>query len=96
MLVPQEAGTVLFAPGWQTAAAIASGGLVGLSMGLTGGGGAILAVPLLVYLIGVPPKVAVVISLLTVAVTAAVGALERWLRGEVEPPRACSLPAPAC
>jgi uncharacterized membrane protein YfcA len=86
MLVPQEAGTVLFAPGWQTAAAIASGGLVGLSMGLTGGGGAILAVPLLVYLIGVPPKVAVVISLLTVAVTAAVGALERWLRGEVELP----------
>lgn len=86
MPIPQEAAVVLLDPGWQTAAAIASGGTVGLSMGLTGGGGAILAVPLLVYLIGVPPKVAVVISLLTVAVTAAVGALERWLRGEVELP----------
>lgn len=32
----------------------ASGGLVGLTLGLFGGGGSILAVPLMVYLVGVP------------------------------------------
>ena len=31
-----------------------SGGLVGFSLGLVGGGGSILAVPLMVYLVGVP------------------------------------------
>lgn len=34
--------------------ALASGGLIGLVLGLVGGGGSILAVPLLVYLVGVP------------------------------------------
>ncbi|MDA1041512.1 MAG: TSUP family transporter, partial [Planctomycetota bacterium] len=54
--------------------AVAAGGLVGLSLGLTGGGGAIFAVPLLVYWLGVDPKTAVSISLVTVVVTALVGA----------------------
>lgn len=31
-----------------------SGGLVGFTLGLVGGGGSILAVPLMVYLVGVP------------------------------------------
>jgi uncharacterized membrane protein YfcA len=66
--------------------AIAAGGLVGLSLGLTGGGGAIFAVPLLVYWIGVDPQTAVSISLVTVAVTALVGAIERWWYGQVEMP----------
>ncbi len=35
-------------------AALASGALIGLVLGLVGGGGSILAVPLLVYLVGVP------------------------------------------
>jgi hypothetical protein len=39
-------------PAW-AAASVAAGSLVGLSLGLTGGGGAIFAVPLLVYWIGV-------------------------------------------
>jgi uncharacterized membrane protein YfcA len=34
------------------AASLAAGAIVGLSLGLTGGGGAIFAVPLLVYWIG--------------------------------------------
>lgn len=34
--------------------ALASGGLIGLVLGLVGGGGSILAVPLLVYVVGVP------------------------------------------
>ena len=34
--------------------AIGSGGVIGLILGLVGGGGSILAVPLLVYVVGVP------------------------------------------
>ena len=67
-------------------AAVAAGGLVGLSLGLTGGGGAIFAVPLLVYGLGVDPRTAVGISLVTVATTALVGAIERWRYGQVEVP----------
>jgi hypothetical protein len=37
----------------QGALGLASGSLVGFSLGLVGGGGSILAVPLLVYLVGV-------------------------------------------
>jgi uncharacterized membrane protein YfcA len=73
-------------PIWPAWPAVAAGVLVGLSMGLTGGGGAIFAVPLLVYWIGVEPATAVGISLLTVAVTAVVGAVERWRYGQVEVP----------
>lgn len=64
--------------------AMLSGVVVGLSLGLTGGGGALFAVPLLVYWIGVAPPTAVAISLVTVVVTAAVGTLERWRYGQVE------------
>lgn len=66
--------------------AILSGCLVGLSMGLTGGGGAILAVPLLVYWLGEDPQVAVVISLATVAGTAVIGTVERARLVQVEFP----------
>ncbi len=66
--------------------AVISGCLVGLSMGLTGGGGAILAVPLLVYWLGEEPQVAVVISLATVAGTAIIGTVERARFGQVEFP----------
>jgi len=53
---------------------IASGGLVGFSLGLVGGGGSILAVPLMVYLVGVPsPHVAIGTSALAVAANAATG-----------------------
>src|SRR3546814_13183210 len=51
-----------------------SGGLVGFSLGLVGGGGSILAVPLMVYLVGVPsPHMAICTSALAVAVNAATG-----------------------
>ena len=57
-------------------AAIVTGILIGLSLGLTGGGGSILAVPLLVYAVGLPPAQAVPVSLAAVALTAAVGTLQ--------------------
>jgi uncharacterized membrane protein YfcA len=45
--------------------------VVGLSLGLLGGGGSILTVPILVYAAGLPAKEAIATSLLVVAVTAA-------------------------
>lgn len=60
------------------------GALVGLSLGLTGGGGAIFAVPLLVYGLGVDTRDAVAISLAAVGATSFVGFVHRWKLGEVE------------
>ncbi|MGX5723364.1 sulfite exporter TauE/SafE family protein [Shinella zoogloeoides] len=48
-----------------------SGGLVGFTLGLFGGGGSILAVPLMVYMVGVPnPHLAIGTSAFAVAVNA--------------------------
>lgn len=57
-------------------AAALSGALVGLALGLTGGGGSIFAVPLLIYALRLPPDEAMPVSLVAVAVTAAVGAAQ--------------------
>jgi uncharacterized membrane protein YfcA len=55
----------------QTVAAIGSGVIVGFSLGLIGGGGSILAVPLLLYVVGMPdPHQAIGTSALAVAVNA--------------------------
>jgi uncharacterized membrane protein YfcA len=61
-----------------------AGAIVGLSLGLTGGGGALLAVPLLVFGLGVHPRQAVSISLAAVGAMAAVGAIQRLARQQVE------------
>jgi uncharacterized membrane protein YfcA len=51
---------------------VASGSLVGFTLGLVGGGGSIMAVPLLVYVVGVPsPHVAIGTSAIAVAASAA-------------------------
>jgi len=56
----------------QGALGLVSGSLVGYSLGLVGGGGSILAVPLLVYLVGVAsPHMAIGTSAIAVAVNAA-------------------------
>ncbi len=60
------------------------GSIVGLSLGLTGGGGAIFAVPLLVYGLAIDPRQAVGISLAAVGMTSAIGFLGRCKAGEVE------------
>ena len=61
------------------------GAFVGLSLGLTGGGGAIFAVPLLVYGLSVDPREAIGVSLVTVGATALVGFVQRYRLGLVEP-----------
>lgn len=48
--------------------------LIGLSLGLIGGGGSILTVPILVYFLGVPPHEAVAMSLAVVGATSLFGA----------------------
>ncbi|MET7470759.1 sulfite exporter TauE/SafE family protein [Micromonospora sp. NPDC005686] len=64
--------------------------LIGVTLGLLGGGGSILAVPLLVYVADLPAKEAIATSLLVVGVTSAVGVLPharanrvRWRTGLV-------------
>ncbi len=49
--------------------------LIGLSLGLIGGGGSILTVPILVYLLDVPPVLATAYSLFVVGATSLIGAL---------------------
>lgn len=60
------------------------GAIVGLSLGLTGGGGSIFAVPLLIYGLGVEPQSAIAVSLGAVAITSAFGAVEGCVRRVVE------------
>ncbi len=62
------------------------GFFVGFSLGLTGAGGSIFAVPLLVYGLSVPAREAVGVSLLTVGCTSLVGFVQRAWRGMVEFP----------
>jgi uncharacterized membrane protein YfcA len=56
---------------------------VGLSLGLLGGGGSILAVPVLVYVLGLPASIAVPMSLPVVGVAAGVGAFARWRKQQL-------------
>src|ERR1700716_66797 len=66
----------------QAVLGLASGALVGFSLGLVGGGGSILAVPLMVYVVGVPePHVAIGTSAIAVAANAAVN-LSNHARGK--------------
>ena len=55
--------------------AVASGTAVGLALGLTGGGGSIFAMPLLIYVLGLSPGQAVPVSLAAVGLTALLGAV---------------------
>jgi uncharacterized membrane protein YfcA len=57
--------------------------LIGLSLGLTGAGGSIITLPVLVYLADLPPKEAVGLSLFVVGAAALVGALQRLRSGEI-------------
>ena len=66
-----------------TALSIALAVLVGISLGLLGGGGSILTVPLLAYVAGMDPKPAIATSLLVVGVTSAVGAVSHARAGRV-------------
>ena len=57
--------------------------VVGAIMGLSGAGGSILTVPILVYVVGVDAVTATAYSLFVVGVTSTVGAVSYWRRGQV-------------
>lgn len=58
--------------------------IAGLIMGLTGGGGSILTVPILVYLLGFNPVTAAAYSLFIVGTTSTVGASINYYKGLVQ------------
>lgn len=58
--------------------------LVGVSLGLIGGGGSILTVPILVYLIGINPILATSYSLFIVGTTSMIGTLINYKKGYVD------------
>ena len=69
----------------QDALAVLSGGAVGFSLGLIGGGGSILAVPLLLYVVGIDDAhVAIGTSALAVSANAFGNLLGHWRAGNVK------------
>lgn len=69
----------------QYALGAVSGSIVGFTLGLVGGGGSILAVPLMVYLVGVPvPHVAIGTSALAVAANAGANLVPHARAGTVK------------
>ena len=65
----------------QLALDILLGFAIGLSLGLLGGGGSILTVPALVYLVGLSPQAAVTASLVIVGMNSAMGAFMHRSQG---------------
>jgi uncharacterized membrane protein YfcA len=57
---------------------------IGISLGLIGGGGSILTVPVLVYLFGVSPILATSYSLFVVGSTSLIGSFNSWRKGLVD------------
>ena len=56
---------------------------IGLSLGLIGGGGSILTVPVLVYLFGISPTLSISYSLFVVGFTSLIGAFNNYRKGLV-------------
>lgn len=58
--------------------------LIGFALGLLGGGGSILTVPVLVYVLGFPAKEGIAMSLAVVGVTSLFGVFGHWRQGNVQ------------
>ena len=69
--------------------------VVGAIMGLSGAGGSILTVPILVYVVGVDAVTATAYSLFVVGVTSVVGAASYWRRGLVNVRAAAAFSIPS-
>jgi uncharacterized membrane protein YfcA len=59
---------------WHALLAIASGLPIGFQLGMTGTGGALLAVPVLVYVVGVTVQESAAMALVVIAVSSLFGA----------------------
>ncbi|MEL6787957.1 MAG: sulfite exporter TauE/SafE family protein, partial [Cyanobacteria bacterium J06607_15] len=69
--------------------------LIGLSLGLIGGGGSILAVPILVYILGLNAKTAIAMSLAIVGIVSLIGVIPHGQQGNVNLKTALSFTPPA-
>jgi len=69
--------------------------IIGISLGLIGGGGSILTVPVLVYLFGVNPVLATAYSLFIVGATSLVGTFPKYKKGLVNMKTAIIFGAPS-
>ncbi|MCC0177228.1 sulfite exporter TauE/SafE family protein [Waterburya agarophytonicola K14] len=69
--------------------------IIGLSLGLIGGGGSILAVPILVYVLGLDAKTAIAMSLAIVGIVSLIGVIPHWRQGNVNLKTAISFTPPA-
>lgn len=58
--------------------------LIGLSLGLLGGGGAVLALPVFVYVLGIDPKTAIAMTLVVVGSASLLGAIPHARRGNID------------
>lgn len=68
---------------------------VGISLGLIGGGGAILTVPILVYLFSVKPELATTYSLFIVGISSLIGSIKHYKQGNLKVYTALSFGIPA-
>lgn len=64
--------------------ALLFGALIGILLGVLGGGGSILAVPVLVYAVGLDIDQAIPVSLIVIGIAAAAGALPKLRTGKVQ------------
>jgi hypothetical protein len=64
--------------------ALGIGAVIGVLLGLLGGGGSILAVPALVYIVGLGVEQAIPVSLIVVGIASAVGALPKVRAHQVQ------------
>lgn len=65
------------------AVAFSLAALIGVALGLLGGGGSILTVPVLVYVLGFPVKQGIAMGLAVVGLASLVGSFGHWRRGNV-------------
>lgn len=63
----------------ETCSPILCGSLSGLALGMTGGGGSVIAGPILIYGIGLPIHWGIAVSLFSVAAKTFFGSLEKFL-----------------
>ena len=68
---------------WQQMFALLLSGAIGISLGLLGGGGSILAVPVLVYVAGIEAKTSVAMSLAIVGSTSLAASVLHWRQGRL-------------
>lgn len=69
--------------------------LIGIILGITGGGGSILTVPTLVYILNYNPIIATAYSLFIVGTTSGIGTIQNFKKGLVVPKKAFQFALPS-